>query len=292
MHPKGMFFILIACAIGGALTALDLSLDSALYKWIRQYEEVKSLSTAVFNRGAVSIVLMTVTSLLLMTKKISYINALLVLPVLIMTFMVQSQSAQAALLLGLIFYVVFPFKKAWAWYGLFAMTALFIVGKPFFLELFYLKIPDVFFEWNFAKQAYIEHRLEIWSFANDVVAQSPVFGHGIEATKNIAHQFQNGTQSVLHPHSAVLQIWIEFGLVGILMGVAAIAWMMKYMYHNMDEITRRAALTSFIMIFAVANVTYGVWQGWWLGLLTMLAGVLILSVKMKEIDTSPTSVSS
>jgi O-antigen ligase len=68
----------------------------------------------------------------------------------------------------------------------------------------------------------------------------------------------------LHTHNGPLQIWLELGLVGALLATAlvlALGW----------QATSPGSAGAFACAIAIASLSYGVWQGWWLCLLAMLA---------------------
>ncbi|MGJ3259850.1 MAG: O-antigen ligase family protein [Rhodospirillales bacterium] len=70
----------------------------------------------------------------------------------------------------------------------------------------------------------IVYRLHIWDFTTDKIMEKPVLGWGAGASKRVGTdakgavtdpKFGNlGEPIPVHPHNAVLQIWLEFGLVG------------------------------------------------------------------------------
>ncbi len=272
-------YLMIACGIGAALMSLDLSLNSIIYRQIRGLSMDDFLNTAEFNRGAVSIVFLALAALSVLPRKITLINLAAILPVLLMLTLVQSQSAQLAAIVGVAFLVLFPASKSWAWYGLFFLIAAFSLLSPFLVGLLYGNIPQWILDLPLIRGGSLWHRMEIWAFIADQVKQHPLVGQGLESTKIIKHNFSVGNDSILHPHSLILQIWLELGLLGIALGIAAIGALMKIIYKRLDPQSARAAITCFIAVFAVANVSYGMWQAWWLGLLCLVAGALILTVQ-------------
>ena len=280
-----IFYLLIASSAGALLMAVDLAFESGIHKFLHGVGASEPFSTAVFNRGAISIIFLGGAGFLLLERKLSLINALLFIPFIAMFLMIQSQSAQLAVLIGLLFYYIFPASKAWAWSGLFAVIAIFMLVKPLIVEPIRLLIPQSVDDYEIIRQTFIWHRFQIWEFVSEYALKSPFWGHGLEVTKNLWNEnvYQNGTHTTLHPHSVVLQIWIEFGLIGIALAIFAIGILLKYMYSALEPSIRRAALTSFILAFAVAEITYGIWQSWWLGLLVMLVAVFVAQVPKKAV---------
>jgi hypothetical protein len=64
--------------------------------------------------------------------------------------------------------------------------------------------------------------------------------------------------------SGEAEIWLELGLVGAVLAAAlvlALGW----------QATSPGSAGAFACAIAIASLSYGVWQGWWLCLLAMLA---------------------
>lgn len=130
------------------------------------------------------------------------------------------------------------------------------------------------------------HRLAIYHGVGDLIVQAPILGHGAnsargipEGQNRIGYDFAIGDKvySVqselipLHPHNAVLQVWLELGLVGILLACALIVLVLRAIVKATEGTERVVALASFAAVFAVLNVSFGAWQSWWLCLMLILA---------------------
>jgi O-antigen ligase len=117
-----------------------------------------------------------------------------------------------------------------------------------------------------------EHRLLIWSFVGDRIAEHPLSGWGLAASRVIPggrQPIRHGeTWLPLHPHNAPLQLWLELGAPGAVLGalltavfwrrLAAAAWPLGF---------KAAAGGSLAAASAACLGTYGIWQEWWLGTL-------------------------
>src|SRR5207244_777034 len=78
------------------------------------------------------------------------------------------------------------------------------------------------------------HRLIIWRFATDHIAERPVLGWGMDASRELPGGKTSvrdyldlppsivleGSVMPLHPHDAILQWWVELGIIGAVLGVA------------------------------------------------------------------------
>jgi O-antigen ligase len=141
------------------------------------------------------------------------------------------------------------------------------------------------------------HRLLIWDFVGDRIAERPWFGWGMEASRNIPGHRDAAAPEVrerfgltgphaeswapraellpLHPHNGPLQLRLELGLPGVLLA-AALAWLLGL------AAARSAAPPVATAMLAAGSVTamlsFGAWQEWWVGAeLLALAAAAALS---------------
>lgn len=124
------------------------------------------------------------------------------------------------------------------------------------------------------------HRLEIWRFVAEHIADRPLLGWGLEASRQLgAHRMSNalgaGAELLpLHPHNAFLQIWLELGLVGAV-PAAAVMLLILHRTGRLPAETQPLALAAFSSAFAMVTVSYGIWQSWWIGTI-MITIVLVV----------------
>ena len=142
------------------------------------------------------------------------------------------------------------------------------------------------------------HRLVIWDFAAARIAEKPITGWGLEASRampggraqpdaatldrlNITAPAQRAFLASphvevmpLHPHNGALHLWLELGGIGALIG-AALMLALGF------AAARSAAPAVGAGMLASAAVTgmlsFGLWQAWWVAclLLAMVALVLV-----------------
>jgi O-antigen ligase len=137
------------------------------------------------------------------------------------------------------------------------------------------------------------HRVITWEFAAARIAERPLLGWGGEASRSLPgadapipeavlerhglnapatrHFFRvTGARMLqLHPHNMALQLWLELGAVGALLGAAlALA----------AGLALAAQGPGGAGAFAAGIVTvmtgYGAWQEWWIGLVLLAAATL------------------
>ena len=119
-----------------------------------------------------------------------------------------------------------------------------------------------------------EHRIGIWKFTSDKVLENPILGWGMNASKNIpggkSYLFaedgaQYGRALPLHPHNVLLQIWLELGLIGIVLFVILCAFIIMISVNRLVLRFESAMMFGqFITILGISNLSFGMWQAWWL----------------------------
>ena len=133
------------------------------------------------------------------------------------------------------------------------------------------------------------HRLMIWRFAADRVAEHPVFGWGMDASRAIpggeAHASDVMpevrlssivTMLPLHPHDAALQWRLELGLPGALLCVATLGLVLWRIAGSarLPPPQRALALGCAAAMLTIAMLSFGAWQAWWLSSIWLVAALL------------------
>jgi O-antigen ligase len=130
------------------------------------------------------------------------------------------------------------------------------------------------------------HRLLIWSFAGDRIAEQPLVGWGLDSSRAIPggeDLIRPGeTWLPLHPHNAPLQLWLELGVPGAVLFalVIALAWWVLAEAH-WALLFFAAAGGSLTTAFVGCFATYGIWQEWWLG--TLWFSLFLVSVMAHQV---------
>ncbi|HYI82286.1 MAG TPA: O-antigen ligase family protein [Acetobacteraceae bacterium] len=133
------------------------------------------------------------------------------------------------------------------------------------------------------------HRLLIWDFVSTRIAERPVLGWGMEASRAVPGRDTNPSLEALarfrlaypvalrwellplHPHNGALQLWLELGLPGALLG-AALAFLLGL---AAARAARPAVATAMLATGAVtAMLSFGAWQEWWIGAELMAAAAI------------------
>jgi len=121
------------------------------------------------------------------------------------------------------------------------------------------------------------HRLEIWNFVGKRIAERPVLGWGLDASRAIPGGDQpirpgdNEKWLPLHPHNAALQLWLELGLPGavLLASLAALLWL-RLDRVDYPPLFVAAIGGSLLAAMIAAFGSYDIWHEWWIGALSLL----------------------
>lgn len=192
----------------------------------------------------------------------------------------ESQTAQLCFVVGIFFLFAFPIKIRILTKMLMFLSIAFCLIFPFTIA----PLKNTFSEDQlkngnyFVKQASIIHRLDVWNYAAEKAFESPVYGNGIEALrfmKSDSWMKYQQADNALHAHNAVLQIWAEFGIIGILLAIALLIYIFRSIDKIEDHNIRRLYLASFMACFCCSLTGYGVWQSWQLGLFFAVAAFTI-----------------
>ncbi|HIJ61777.1 MAG TPA: O-antigen ligase family protein [Rhodospirillaceae bacterium] len=126
------------------------------------------------------------------------------------------------------------------------------------------------------KLSSFEHRRAIWGFVAGRIAEKPLTGWGLGSSREIPGgktQIRPGVELLpLHPHDAALQIWLELGVPGAILGVVFVLGTIGAIGRN--ALAADAYATS-MALFAASTVnamaSYSLWHEWWMCFL-ILAG--------------------
>ena len=284
----------VICAIAGGVYFFEYQSNFMLTQFLLNMDPANlpaSIKSGfLLNRSMVFLVLLCLPVLLALYQSglqrrvkcmVIFCMAIGIVPAL---FVTQSQTAQiAACLAPLMFLYPAHKKKARRIFAAALITAM--VAAPFAIMPLYEsfeKSPAAKIDSGFMYQASIPHRLEVWNFISQKIMESPLFGHGIEATRFLKSDQilpRMESFSVLHPHNLVLQIWIEFGLAGVLLAAAFLVYLFKAL-DNKTSLAQRYYTVLLTVILAVMTIGYGLWQAWQIG---MMFFVIALSVMVTRL---------
>ena len=197
----------------------------------------------------------------------------------------SSFSAKVATMIGLAVVVAVALQPRRTVGVLAGLAIVVVLALPWLAE----RIPSphyTFQSWDFLPYS-SHHRSTIWGFVGARIVEHPWLGWGMDSSRAIpggeveilVQRFAPDGRVVmeltepwlpLHPHNAALQVWLELGGVGVLIVLALLCWVLfRVAQAPRAERGDRAALV--FSTFAVACVSFGLWQSWWQASFWMLA---------------------
>jgi len=82
----------------------------------------------------------------------------------------------------------------------------------------------------------------------------------------------------LHPHNGALQVWLELGAVGALVGALIVLVVVSRLTSEALTPTARAAgLAAFATAAIEMSLSYGIWQSWWIATLWFTGFMVLLA---------------
>lgn len=136
------------------------------------------------------------------------------------------------------------------------------------------------------------HRILIWKTTARHIRDNPVLGGGFDTARalygtqdKVKYHYPESiakeptTTSYepipLHPHNAVLQVWLELGLVGAVILLGLLLAVVRAVALGVDDRSKRAgALAMMTTALTVASLSFGAWQSWWLGSILLATAFL------------------
>ncbi len=135
-------------------------------------------------------------------------------------------------------------------------------------------------------RASASQRLEIWDFVSRKILESPWIGFGVDTTRSIEFQGRMvyyPNSFVLHPHNIALQIWIEFGALGISLA----GCLLLFLYYHLRKLSFHEQLLPVVIfsgLMVVMLVSWSIWASWLIGLILLLVGFCRLDNPMQSLE--------
>lgn len=145
-----------------------------------------------------------------------------------------------------------------------------------------------------AEMPYLSHsaiqRIMIWKVAVKHISADPIAGLGMNTTRSLYGKetkiisnlpppepggtvWSNVFEPIpLHPHNAVIQIWLELGGLGI----AGLAWIIVTLIRVAGRRREHPLVMGFyVSSLTIASLSFGAWQSWWICALWLAASLLV-----------------
>ncbi|HSK41171.1 MAG TPA: O-antigen ligase family protein, partial [Arenibaculum sp.] len=279
--------LLVAFVAGTALLVLELAAGLPLHNLVRGRLALDGDPTEL-NRNLVVMAALVWPAMLVPWLRGRRLLALLLpLGLAIPVAWGESQSAQIGIPAGLAVLAAATAAPEWTRRALMALTVLAFVGiMPFVAQLHAVALDSEILPFS------ARHRLEIWNFTSERIAEKPLLGWGIEASRElgasrISEDLGGGAELMpLHPHNAFLQVWLELGAVGAAISLA-ILLLLLHGIGKLRPAAKAPAMAAYAAGMAMIAVSYGIWQSWWLSALLLTAALIVACARPAEVQPRP-----
>ena len=269
--------------------------------WVSKfYTGSKDYNVTLFIRGTVILTFFFLPFTLLIKKKYGKIYGLLFSLFLLLLVLIKAQpsAARLAVLVAGIFFAAGYFRKAFA-ATLLGIVGVYILVAPL-LSLHFLNRNILFNHLHSLPTSY-QHRVEIWHEVSKNVIKKPWLGHGFDYSSHIKesphrcshHSLANFKkisfndkivsktphlwggvvcykETILssHPHNGALQIWLEFGFLGVCF-VFFLLYRFAQYASSLPSLLRGYTYALFGLCLVYWSVSFGLWQNWMIALATL-----------------------
>jgi O-antigen ligase len=265
-------------ALGGVLLAVEVVFDHPIYRLFNDVDPVRGINANTVNRSAVTLALMVWPAALICYRRgRRALAAALPIAYLVLTTQMTSQSATLGMAIGL------PALALALWSPRVMRSVLALVLVVGFVAS--ASIAATFYSVGLSEADWMprtgRQRIEIWQYTTELIAEAPVLGIGLRATRAVDHPRRlemlkslKRPATPLHPHNAFLQVRLELGALGALLALV-FTLSLLFATRRLDRSARAFALGTMASAIGMLAVAFGAWQTWWLSAM-ILSGLAIL----------------
>lgn len=274
--------LVLGVIIGFALVFIDRFSDASIQRLVLAESLDRVLPLSSLNRTVTVLALMIWPAVLAIWRQrpVLAIMAWVVSLAIIVSF--ESNAAIAGLLIGGVVFALVLWGPKW--------TAAAIGVAVAALILLSAQVPTWLPDQAALKQhqemitnsGY--HRLLIWKFVAEKIAERPLLGWGFNTSRSIPGSKRDldfaAAALPLHPHNAALQLWLELGVPGAALGAVLIAMILSRIGRMAAAKFDKAASAGLVLSVAtIGNLSYGVWQSWWLATIWLVACFMCVAIE-------------
>lgn len=273
-----------ATIIAGLYPLIELHFDFPIQKVLGMEAPETVLWGSSLNKHVSIFIMMLAPALLICHRAGAHTISIgmIIMAILIMS-VTESQAAQLALLMIPLAWCVAFILPGTGIPLTFMAAGVTLLLMPWVSPIaFDMFAADMKKQGSLAEQASVSMRLENWDFISRKIMENPWTGFGMDTTRFI-NDFQSErlyfeTSTIMHPHNIALQLWIEFGVLGVAFMVGFFAFLLKRLL-NLPRGARRIPFTVFCVVLSFLMVSWSIWASWLLGFIVFLAAVTILALR-------------
>ncbi len=174
------------------------------------------------------------------------------------------------------------------------MTRLLMVGSYSVLLLSPLLYASIATPFGLSKIPYTSyiltksfyHRMLVWDWYAKKFMTGSIFGSGLESgrafSEEVPYIFAKYKMTV-HAHNNSLQAYVELGFLGgIIYALLVSSFFYVVLRKVKDSLSMAVCNSTIVYALVEAQFTHNLWRNYWLSLLTIVAGLIILFIKIHE----------
>src|SRR5215469_9220436 len=273
----------VGAALGAGLLLFEWASGAALVHWIHGWSRAVIVNDSRYDRGATTLALI-LWSAALALRRWRVLQVLIIVVVAFSVFVMPSAASLFAFVMGLIGWAIASRAPRFI-AG--ALAAILITGAAFLPAVVptYQTTVQIEHDAPWIKLSGI-HRLLIWRFAAERIADRPLLGWGMDASRDLpggkrdfgttlpGFEMGPGHDAMpLHPHDTLLQWRVELGIPGTILCLALVVWALHRVGWRFggDRAAQAAALGWAATVTVIALLSFGIWQEWWLSVIWLTA---------------------
>ncbi len=292
-------FLITGVGLGLLFMLFELATGGLVHGALNGFEKNPVQNLFELNRASSVVSIAAWVAIIPAWRRFGWVGAaVLVLVSGFVIWQLQPGSPFLAITVGAGFFAVAWFAPSLAMIALLATVAAALVMIPFMAELTPI-VTELIRALGFTEFSLL-HRIAIWEFASERLLAQPIVGWGLDASRSIGSGQMVGVDDApnlgaravdvlpLHPHNALIQVWLELGVLGALIVAGLFASIILAIWRGvMGRLERAAAFAAVAAAFVNAELSFGIWQGWWLSCLALFAIVmtaLVAPIRVRDAD--------
>lgn len=268
------------------LVIIEQYLNFPVYKALAQ-NSGKPFDLSNLNKNAaISILLFPVAAVLLYRQKHFWVIAVLAVAMAFLIYKTESQASQLSICSMLIAFALISIKRMQraVIIGTFLLFILLSLALPFIAPALMSGFAGKYDGMKIINQASFSMRLENYDFLSKRIMEKPWTGYGMDSTRKMTFdtkQIYYRGDTIMHPHNAALQVWIEFGFVGVLAFCGFLAYLGACILRAV-EADRNLYYVLFCGAMTFLLVSWSMWASWMVGFLFMLCSAAIMAGRARH----------